>query len=78
MKKLIKLADVKDLLPLLDKEKITLNRFAELLNERANKALNIHEVIKYAFFDGANSRNEEYETQNIEDAWSEFRKKHFL
>jgi hypothetical protein len=42
--KLIKLADVKDLLPLLDKEEITLSRFAELLNERANKALNTEEV----------------------------------
>lgn len=37
---LIKLADVKDLLPLLDREEITISRFCELLNYRANESLN--------------------------------------
>ena len=47
MKKLIRLADVKEYLPLLDKEEITLSRFAELLNERANDSLN-EPCLKYS------------------------------
>jgi hypothetical protein len=39
MKKLIKLADIKEYLPLLDREEISLSRFAEILNEAANNAL---------------------------------------
>lgn len=38
MKNLIKLADLKDLLPLYDREEITISRLAELLNEKANTA----------------------------------------
>lgn len=39
MEKLIILADVKEYLPLLDRGEITISRFAELLNNRANKAM---------------------------------------
>jgi hypothetical protein len=46
MKKLnlIRLADVKEYMPLLDREEITLSRFAEILNNRANEALGIHDL----------------------------------
>jgi hypothetical protein len=39
MKTLIKTSTVKEYLPLLDREEITVSRFAELLNEAANRAL---------------------------------------
>ena len=39
MKKLIILADIKEYLPQLDREEITTSRFAEILNEIANKRL---------------------------------------
>jgi hypothetical protein len=41
---LIKLADVKAYIGLLDREEITMSRFAEILNECANEALIIHPV----------------------------------
>lgn len=37
--KLIRVADIKEYLPQLDREEITLSRFAEILNEVANKNL---------------------------------------
>jgi hypothetical protein len=42
--KLIILADIKKHLPLLTNEEITWSKFAELLNEAANKALYKHNV----------------------------------
>jgi hypothetical protein len=39
MKRLIILADIKEYLPQLDREEITTSRFAEILNEIANKRL---------------------------------------
>jgi len=42
---LIRLADIKEYLPMLEREEITKSRFAELLNISANKALNIHNVV---------------------------------
>ena len=39
---LIRLADVKEYLPMLEREEITMSRFAELLNISANKELNKH------------------------------------
>ena len=46
MKKLnlIRLADVKAYIGLLDREEITMSRFAEILNECANEALNIYNI----------------------------------
>ena len=41
---LIRLADIKEYLPMLEREEITMSRFADLLNISANKALNIHNV----------------------------------
>jgi hypothetical protein len=41
----IKLADIKEHIGLLDREEITMSRFAEILNERANKALHIYGVV---------------------------------
>lgn len=38
---LIRLADIKEYISLLDREQITMSKFAELLNERANEALQI-------------------------------------
>ena len=48
MKKLnlLRLADVKAYIGLLDREEITMSRFAEILNECANEALRIHDVSK--------------------------------
>jgi hypothetical protein len=37
MKKLIILADIKEYLPQLDREEITISRLAEILNQLANK-----------------------------------------
>ena len=42
---LIRLADVKAYISLLDREEITMSRFAEILNECANEALLIHSVV---------------------------------
>ena len=42
---LIRLADVKAYIGLLDREEITMSRFAEILNECANEALRIHNVV---------------------------------
>ena len=47
MKKLnlIRTADVKEYISLLDREEITMSRFAEILNECANEALRINDVV---------------------------------
>ena len=37
MKNLIKTADIKEYLPQLDREEITISRFAEILNQLANE-----------------------------------------
>ena len=39
--KLIILADVKEYLPQLDREEISVSRFAEILNNKANESLNV-------------------------------------
>lgn len=46
MKRLIILADIKKYLPLLEKEEITTSKFAEILNELANKRLSTIEINK--------------------------------
>ena len=46
MKKLIILADIKEYLPQLDKEEISMSRFSEILNELANKRLSTIEINK--------------------------------
>ena len=43
---LIRLADVKAYIGLLDREEITMSRFAEILNECANEALRIHDAVE--------------------------------
>ncbi len=44
MKNLIITADIKEYLPQLDREEITTSRFAEILNELANKRARNHIV----------------------------------
>ena len=43
---LIRLADVKAYIGFLNREEITMSRFAEILNECANEALRIHNVAR--------------------------------
>jgi len=42
---LIRLADVKAYIDFLNREEITMSKFAEILNECANEALRIHNVV---------------------------------
>ena len=42
---LIRLADVKAYIGFLNREEITMSKFAEILNECANEALRIHNVV---------------------------------
>jgi len=46
MKKLIKLVDLKAYLALYDREKISLSRFTELLNECANENLELNKIME--------------------------------
>jgi hypothetical protein len=46
--KLIILADIKEYLPLLERDEVSMSKFAALLNEAANRALRKHSAVKPA------------------------------
>ena len=58
-------------------EKDLLAYAMELYADRKVKKLNKSDFMRSAFFAGCESRNEEYQTISYEDAYEEWRKKHF-
>lgn len=65
MKKLIILADIKEYLPQLDKEEISMSRFSEILNELANTRLNIDQVSREKEYkDTIQTKNNENDEAN--------------